>query len=116
MSAFAGGCAICGADLDAHRARLAQRPSVAAPARTVPNVRMPHLAAWINPDYALISLTVLLLVISPGIGMLLAGLGAWDRNGKGRVTMRNVFLGLLGFGVLLFLVPAWRYGLLSLVY
>ena len=105
--------AICGADLDAHRQRLAQRPDLSAPVRSIPTVRAPRLsAAGINPDYALIGVTVLFLLLMPLLGTLLAGLGAWDRDRTGRITMRNVFLALAGFGVLMIALPAWRYGLL----
>lgn len=116
MSAFAAGCAICGADLEAHRRRLAQRPSVAEATRRVPDVRLPHLSSRIDPDLALVTVTVLMLLLVPIMGALLAGLGAWDRNRNGRITMRNVFLVLLALGLATFLIAPWQYGVLSLFF
>ncbi|MGK2939776.1 MAG: hypothetical protein ACSLFR_18560 [Solirubrobacteraceae bacterium] len=116
VSAFAAGCAICGADLEAHRRRLAQRPSVAEATRRVPDVRLPHLSSRIDPDLALVTVTVLMLLLVPIIGALLAGLGAWDRNRNGRITMRNVFLVLLALGLATFLIAPWQYGVLSLFF
>lgn len=117
VSAFAAGCAICGADLDAHRRRLAERPGVADAARRVPAVGLPRdLASRIDPDVALVTVTVLFLFLMPAMGALLAGLGAWDRNRSGRHTMRNVFLVLLGLGLATFLVGPWQYGVLSLLF
>lgn len=115
VSAFAGGCALCGADLDEHRRRLAARPDLAAPARSIPDVSVRGLSSRIDPDYGLIGVTVLLLLFMPMIGALLAALGAWDRNRRGMMTIRNVFLVLLALGVLSFFTP-WQYGVLSLLF
>lgn len=115
VSPFAGGCALCGADLDEHRRRLAQRPDLAAPARRIPDVSLPRLSSRIDPDYALIGVTVLFLLFMPIVGALLAVLGAYDRNRRGLITIRNVFLVLLALGVLSFFTP-WQYGVLSLLF
>ena len=115
VSAFAGGCAICGADLDAHRRRLAERPDLATPVRRIPDVRLGGLASRIDPDIALLTITVLFLLFFPLMGTLLAGLGAYDRNKRGLITWRNVFLVLLGLGIVSFFTP-WQYGVLSLLF
>lgn len=114
VSAFAAGCAICGADLEEHRRRLAERPAVTDAARRVPDIRLPHVSSRIDPDIALISVTVLLLLFVPIMGTLLAGLGAWDRHRNGRSTIRNVFLALLGLGLISYFTP-WQYGILNLL-
>lgn len=117
VSAFAAGCAICGADLDEHRRRLAERPSVADATSRIPGVRIPRdVASRIDPDVALVAVTVLFLLLVPIMGSLLAALGAWDRNRSGRITMRNVFLGLLALGLATFLIGPWQYGVLSLLF
>jgi hypothetical protein len=115
VSAFAGGCALCGADLDEHRRRLAERPTVPDVARRVPTLPRAPLASRINPDYALVGVTVLLLLMFPLFGALLAGLGAWDRNKQGRDGLRNVFLALLGVAITFLLLPELQYGVLSLL-
>lgn len=115
VSAFAAGCAICGADLDAHRQRLAERPDIAAPARRIPDVRLGGLASRIDPDVGLVTVTVLFLLFFPIMGTALAALGAYDRNRRGLTSVRNVFLVLLGLGVISFFTP-WQYGVLSLLF
>lgn len=115
VSPFAAGCAICGADLDAHRRRLAERPDLVRPARSIPDIRVGGLMSRINPDIALITVTVLFLLVLPLMGTLLAALGAWDRSKRGDERLRNVFLVLLALGVLSFFTP-WQFGLLSLLF
>jgi hypothetical protein len=115
VSPFAGGCAICGADLDEHRRRLAERPDLGRTVRSIPDVRPRGLTSRIDPDVALVSVAVLFLLVLPFMGTLLAALGAWDRSKRGDVRMRNVFLVLLSLGVLSFFTP-WQFGLLSLLF
>lgn len=115
VSPFAAGCAICGADLDAHRRRLAERPHLARPARSIPDIRLGGLTSRINPDIALITVTVLFLLVIPFMGTLLAALGAWDRGKRGDERLRNVFLVLLALGALSFFTP-WQFGVLSLLF
>jgi hypothetical protein len=112
VSQFAGGCAFCGADLDAHRRRLAERPDLGRTVRSIPDVRLGGLATRINPDAALVTVTVLFLLVVPFMGTLLAALGAWDRSKRGDERMRNVFLVLLALGVVSFFTP-WQFGVLS---
>ncbi|MFA9272870.1 zinc ribbon domain-containing protein [Svornostia abyssi] len=117
VSAFAAGCAICGADLEAHRRRLAERPSVTDATRHVPNVRLPRVSSRTDPpDAALIAVVVLFLLVVPFFGTVLAALGAYDRNRRGLTTMRNVFLVLLALGLATFLIGPWQYGVLSLLF
>lgn len=116
VSAFAGGCALCGADLDEHRRRLAERPSVADATSRIPDVRLPRVAPRTDPpDVALVAVIVLFLLLVPFFGTVLAALGAYDRHRRGLVTMRNVFLVLLGLGIVSFFTP-WQYGVLSLLF
>lgn len=115
VSPFAGGCAICGADLDEHRRRIAERPDLTRPPRSIPDMRIRGLTNRINPDIALVTVTVLFLLVFPLMGTLLAALGSWDRSKRGDERMRNVFLVLLALGVLSFFTP-WQFGVLSLLF
>ena len=76
---------------------------------------MGGLSSRIDPDIALVTITVLFLLFFPLMGTLLAGLGAYDRNKRGMITWRNAFLVLLGLGLVSFFTP-WQYGVLSLLF
>lgn len=94
VSQFAAGCAICGADLVEHRRQLEER-RVQLP--STPSVR-----GRFDSHTLLVAFTILGTLLSPLIGMLLAGLGAQDRHRSGLVEQRNLFLILLGLNALLF--------------
>jgi hypothetical protein len=113
VSPFAAGCAVCGKDLDAHRARLDAR------ARRVPSVRVPTVPEWLRPrmdkDSALLSVTATAVLLFPLLGLLLALLGANDRHRAGRVAIRNLFVALAAVNAVMLFVPALRAGLLGLL-
>ena len=95
VSQFAAGCAICGADLVAHRRELEER-RVSLPSA-------PRLGGRFDPHTLLVVFTVLATFISPLLGLLLAGLGAQDRHRSGLIDQRNLFLVLIGVNAFLFL-------------
>ena len=105
VSVFAAGCAVCGADLESHRRKLQRR----APAP-------PRLGVRFDPHVVLVTFTVLAVLISPMLGLILALVGAQDRHRGGQIGQRNLFLALAGVDLLLFFVPAVRFGVLSLLY
>jgi hypothetical protein len=108
---FAAGCAICGADLEQHRRRLeASRVKLPAPA---PRRRLPRVR--IDAHATLVVFTILAMLLSPFLGVLLAGLGAQDRHRNGQIGQRNLFLALVAVSVALALVPALRFGIWSLL-
>lgn len=101
MSAFAAGCAICGADLEAHRARAASRRRV-----SLPSVSVADRTLWMG-------VLVLLALFAPVLGLLLAAWTAYDRGSD--VVLRNVALGAAAVAVALLLIPSVRFGVLQLL-
>jgi hypothetical protein len=103
VSAFAAGCAICGADLERYRAeeaaRRARRPSVPVPA-----VRLPE----VDDDWLLVGLTAVLVLFAPLFGLILAVIGARDPR---RANRRTWFLALGAISVAIMVIPATRFGL-----
>ena len=103
VSAFAAGCAICGTDLERHRAeeaaRRARRPSMPAPASRVPAV---------DDDWLMLGVTALLVLLAPLIGLILAVLGARDPR---RANHRLWFVALAAMALGIMVVPATRFGL-----
>lgn len=92
VSQFAAGCALCGTDLQAARAELAERRA----RRPQVSARVPRL----GDDAIRIGVTVLAAVFSPLMGALLAGYLAYDADRDGRRATRNLMSLLLGLSVL----------------
>jgi hypothetical protein len=91
VSQFAAGCAVCGTDLQAARAGLAER-----------RARRPHLPGGVprlGDDAIRIGVTVLGALFSPLMGALLAGWFAYDADRDGRLPTRNLMILLLGFSL-----------------
>jgi hypothetical protein len=101
VSVFAAGCAICGTDLEAHRARVASRRRVALPA-----VSLADRTLWI-------CVLVLLAVFAPVLGLLLAAWTAYDRGSD--LVLRNVAWGAAAVAVALLLIPSVRFGVWQLL-
>lgn len=91
VSPFAAGCAICGTDLESARADLAARRAKR------PQLRAP---GYVSDDAIRYTVAVVAAVFSPFMGALLTGWFAYDADQNGRVTVRNVMLGLLALSVL----------------
>jgi uncharacterized membrane protein YidH (DUF202 family) len=97
VSRFAAGCAVCGADLEAHRLRT-RRERVGATA----------LPSWRGELRERSLLTILLVVVAlfaPLYGMVLSAVVAWDRSRHGQQTMRNLALACLALALIVFLTP-----------
>ena len=107
VSAFAAGCAICGFDLERHRAEQAARrarlPSVSVPAPRLPAV---------DDDWLMLGVTALLVRLAPLFGLILAVLGARDPR---RANHRLWFVALASLALGIMIVPATRFGLWWLV-
>jgi len=101
VSQFAAGCAVCGADLEAHRAQRSARrlPRASLSARA----RLP-LDWWLVPALALMAL------VMPLLGILLAFLAAAQRDNAGDRAMRNAFVAVAVLGIVVFLIPGLRFG------
>jgi predicted amidophosphoribosyltransferase len=92
VSTFAAGCALCGADLEAHRAQLRARPPLLSRvAARRPRAR--HIQADAT-DLAMLSVPLLLALFSPLFGLLLAAFCAWAKHRDGDLAMRNILIGL----------------------
>jgi hypothetical protein len=102
VTPFAAGCAICGADLEAHRAAQAERRQLAVP---VPAVRLPY-------DWWLFLGTAVAALLMPILGLILAYFAGRDRTGAERTFF--IVMGVVSIAMLA--VPALRYGALQLVY
>jgi hypothetical protein len=91
VSQFAAGCAVCGTDLQAARAELAER-----------RARRPHVPGGmprLGDDAIRIGVTVLAALFSPLMGALLAGWFAYDADRDGRLPTRNLMFLLLGLSL-----------------
>jgi hypothetical protein len=107
VSAFAAGCAICGADLERHRAEQAARRAqrrAKVPDVPVPSVRLPAL----DDDWLFLGLTVVLVLFAPLFGLVLAVIGARDPV---RANRRTAFVVLALLAVAIMVLPATRYGI-----
>jgi hypothetical protein len=91
VSQFAAGCAVCGTDLQAARAELAER-SARRP-------QLPDRVPRLGDDAIRIGVTVLAALFSPLMGALLAGYFAYDADRDGRVPTRNLMILLLGLSL-----------------
>ena len=108
VTPFAAGCAICGADLEAHRARAAQR------SERLPKVRAPSVPRpRVSPDVLAVGLTFLAAVFVPVLALLMAVL--WARDPM-RANVRTPLIACGVFAALMVLVPALRLGVLGLIY
>jgi hypothetical protein len=92
VSQFAAGCAVCGTDLQAARAELAERRAR--------RPRLPGGAPRLGDDAVRIGVTVLAALFSPLMGALLAGWFAYDADRDGRLPTRNLMLVLLALSLL----------------
>lgn len=103
VSPFAAGCALCGADLDAHRAS-AKPPR----RRSTLRVGRPRGLAGLRLDLAdvlFIAAAFVLAFGAPIFGLALALLVAADRHRSSQETMRNAMLLIAAFAATQ-LVPA----------
>ena len=107
MSAFAAGCAICGYDLEAHRAQVAERRAARKlpqpPAVSLPRVEDEHL---------LVGLTAVLVLVAPLFGLILAVVGY--RNPR-FANAQAWFVGLGVVALAMLVVPQVRFGVWQLL-
>ncbi|HEX6583143.1 MAG TPA: hypothetical protein VF056_06025 [Thermoleophilaceae bacterium] len=112
VSAFAAGCAVCGADLEQHRrdieARRVDLPHVPRAAR--------RSSLRFDAHVALVALVLLATLLSPFLALIMAAVGAQDRHRNGQLGQRNLFIGLAILNLALSFFPALRLGLYSLLY
>jgi hypothetical protein len=100
VSPFAAGCAICGADLEAERARRAARSRLA--------VRRGRTPAWARGlAWPQIVIGVLLALAASPLGFLITAYWAWAqwRDGNQPMTVAMLLVAALSLAVLL--APFW---------
>ena len=97
VSAFAAGCALCGADLDPRRHnRSRRRPAL-------PHGRWRAGPSGPGADVIAVAVLALVTLFAPLIGLIVCGLRAYGEERGGRVAQRNIALAL-GAICLVFLV------------
>ena len=109
VSTFAAGCAVCGADLVAHREELRVRPPLLA-RLTARRPRPPDIQLD-TTDLAMLSVTLLLALFAPLFGLLLAAFCAYAKHREGDLLLRNILLGvgaLALVGMFFPLAVLWR--------
>jgi hypothetical protein len=108
VSPFAAGCAICGADLEAARARVAARRRPALP-------RLQSPTAGLQVDWVHVAVAVVLALAAAPIGFLLSLYWALQRHRAGEPVMTAAMLAAAALAATTFLAPTWFYSrLLSL--
>ena len=108
VSQFAAGCAICGHDLAAARRERAQQRRFELPALPRPR--------WLSGEAWIALVLLLIVVFMPIAGLLLAAFIGYNADNEGRESVRNVAIAAGAVGLLLLLVPAWRYGIFTVLY
>jgi hypothetical protein len=84
VSPFAAGCAICGEDLGAARAALAERRSRLRVDR-VPQLRF-------GDDALMFAVALLVALAAPLIGVIFGAFLAWHADNDGQIRRRNLML------------------------
>lgn len=107
MSQFAAGCAICGADLEAHRRRQAQRR--VKPEALVPSVSRPRM----SDDTLALLITGMMVSVFPLLGLLVVALQV-NKPERAEVRTQLLLLGAVAIAFVLF--PPLRYGVIALMY
>jgi hypothetical protein len=85
VTAYAAGCAVCGADIEAARTAVAER-RVHLP--SAPSLRL-------GDDGLRLVLGLIVALAAPVFGLLLASWFAWQMHNEGRATARNLMLAVV---------------------
>lgn len=109
VTPFAAGCAVCGCDLEAHRAKEAARGERLQKVR--PSISVPR--ASVSPDVMSVGLTLLAAVFLPLLALVMAIL--WARDPM-RANVRTALIACGALTAAMLLVPALRFGVLGLLY
>src|SRR4051794_21803396 len=90
VTAYAAGCAVCGTDVAAARAALAER-----------RLRVPSIPALrLGDDGVRFLLALILALAAPLFGLLLASWFTWQLHNEGRFTARNLMLVVVAIAAL----------------
>jgi hypothetical protein len=101
VSAFAAGCAVCGADLEAARASAAarRRPELPSLPRARPSAG--------RIDWTHVAIAVVLALAIPPVGLLLALYWAVQSNRFASQAMTLLMLGAAALAVAALVAPVW---------
>jgi len=103
VSQFAAGCAICGADLEAHRKQLAaRRPALPSVPRIALPGWLPRPRAGGDVHVTRLVLAAALTLLAPFLGFFLAAFFAYHAEQDGRAGMRNALVAVCGFAFVMF--------------
>ena len=107
VTPFAAGCAVCGADLEAHRRRQAERRERLAPVRppALPRVSL-------DPDVGAVALCAVGAVLFPVLALLFVFFFVRDPM---RANVRIPLSACAALAVVFLAVPPLRFGLLGLL-
>ncbi|MHB8693184.1 MAG: hypothetical protein ACYDHH_18265 [Solirubrobacteraceae bacterium] len=105
VSPFAAGCAICGADLEAARAKRAASPRARL---EMPSLRLRGPRTGSNIDWVQVVIAYLLALFAGPIGLVLAIYWAYQHSIRagGRVMM-GLMLGAVALSIAALLAPVW---------
>jgi hypothetical protein len=101
VTQFAAGCSICGTDLEAARAALAERRARRPALPSLPRV---------SDDLLPVGVSLLVALFSPLFGLLLSGFLAYSADNDGLIRRRNLLLAVAALSVVLLFVPFWIWG------
>ena len=105
VTPFAAGCAICGEDLEAARARLATRRRIELPRRQWYSPRWGASGGSVDWLHILVAVVVA-LAIAP-LGLLLAVYWGWQRYQAGNMVMAAAMAGVGALAIAAMLAPVW---------
>jgi hypothetical protein len=100
VSQFAAGCAVCGADLEAARAKLASRREIPLPRPTLPGGKL-------RVDWVHLVIALILAVAAPPIGFLLSLYWAFQRRRTREPVMMFAMLAIAAISAAALLAPVW---------
>jgi hypothetical protein len=100
VTPYAAGCAVCGADLEAARAKRAARRGIEPP-------RLPFPDARATGDSTHIVIAFLLALFVSPLGLLLALFWAYQRHSSGDTVMTVVMLAAAALAVAALVAPVW---------
>lgn len=110
VSPFAAGCAICGEDLEAARARLASRKSTGMKLATRSGTRLDR-PQWLHSgsriDWMNVAVALILAVAVSPIGLLLALYWAYQRQTHGETGMMFIMLVIAALAAAALIAPGW---------
>jgi hypothetical protein len=109
VSQYAAGCAICGADIQGPRRRAQARATIRDRIDLVRPAWGPSRDAT---DALLMGLVIaIVILVSPILGLAVAGWIAYNRDRGGDTLARNVAIGLIVLAVVMIAVPELRFGI-----